>query len=209
MGDFGGKWDEEFSTVGDKGEIGFLDFGDDQSVCSYNPDQEGSVVISVPFPMSGGNPQSIVVGETAAESITIKNTTSEPVTLWSVSIFASTPENSFKLSLMKPPSGNETSRGYIDFFTLEDRMIQPRETLTVWISCKPKAIDLHTSVMYFDVENTRIERVVFLMCDGNISQSLASRRPYSRDRREKQSVTDGTFVMGVRPPKKTDKVFKN
>ena len=53
MGDFGGKWDEEFSTVGDKGEIGFLDFGDYQSVCSYNPDQEGSVVISVPFPMSG------------------------------------------------------------------------------------------------------------------------------------------------------------
>ncbi|XP_050240644.1 probable RNA helicase SDE3 isoform X2 [Quercus robur] len=209
MGDFGGKWDEEFSTVGDKGEIGFLDFGDDQSVCSYNPDQEGPVVISVPFPMSGGNPQSIVVGETAAESITIKNTTSEPVNLWSVSIFASTPENSFKLSLMKPPSGNETSRGYVDFFTLEDRMIQPRETLTVWISCKPKAIGLHTSVMYFDVESTRIERVVFLMCDDNISQSLASRRPYSRDRRKKQVVTDGTFVMGVRPPKKTDKVFKN
>ena len=51
--------------------------------------------------------------------------------------------------------------------------------------------------------------LAIIMCDGNISQSLASRRPYSRDRREKQSVTDGTFVMGVRPPKKTDKVFKN
>ena len=51
--------------------------------------------------------------------------------------------------------------------------------------------------------------MVFLMCDDNISQSLASRRPYSRDRRKKQVVTDGTFVMGVRPPKKTDKVFKN
>jgi helicase MOV-10 len=209
MGDFGGKWDEEFSTVGDKGEIGFLDFEDDKSVCSYNPTEEGPVVISVPFPMSGGKPQSITVGESAADFVTVKNTTSEPVTLWSVTIFASVPEDSFKLSLMKPPSGNETSREYVDFFSLEDRMIQPRETLTVWISCKPKEIGLQTSVVYFDVESTRIERVVFLMSDDKISQSLASRKPFSRGRRTKQFVANDTYVTGVRPAKATNKVYKN
>ncbi|XP_062169897.1 probable RNA helicase SDE3 isoform X2 [Alnus glutinosa] len=209
MDSFGDKWDEECSTISDKGEIGFIDYGDDKSVCSYNTIEEGPIVISAPFALVEGNPQSVTVGETAADSVTIKNTTGDAVNLWSVVIFASTPENSFKLSLIKPPSANETTSGYIDFFSLEDRMIQPGETLTIWLSCQPKDIGMHTSVVYFDVESDRIERVAFLMADDKISQSLVSRKPYSRGRRKKQFVDDSPFVMGVRPAKATGRVFRN
>ncbi|KAB1214695.1 putative RNA helicase SDE3 [Morella rubra] len=203
------KWDEECSTIGDKGEIGFIDFKDDISVCSYSPIEEGPVVISVPFRFVEGQPQSIPVAEIAADSVTINNTTDDPVNLWSVTIFASNPENSFKLSLMKPPTANETSRDYVDFFSLEDRMLQPGEILTIWVSCKPEQIGLHTSVVYFDVESERIERVVFLMADDKISQSLASAKRYSRGRKKNQVVVDRAFVTGVRPAKSTDRVFRN
>ncbi|KAF5466114.1 hypothetical protein F2P56_016069 [Juglans regia] len=209
MDSFGDKWGDECSTIGDKGEIGFIDYKDDESVCSYNSIEEGPIVISAPFPFVGGQPQSVPVAETAADSVTIKNTTGDPVNLWSVTIFASNPENSFKLSLMKPPSANETSKGYVDFFSLEDRMLQPGETLTVWVSCKPEKIGLHTTVVYFDVESERIERVVFILVDDKISQSLASSRPYSRGRRKKQVVVDSAFVAGVRPERKIERYFKN
>ncbi|KAG6732868.1 hypothetical protein I3843_01G191100 [Carya illinoinensis] len=209
MDSSGEKWGDECSTIGDKGEIGFIDYKNDESVCSYNSIEEGPIVISAPFPLVGGQPQSVPVAETAADSVTIKNTTGDPVNLWSVTIFASNPENSFKLSLMKPPSANETSKGYVDFFSLEDRMLQPGETLTVWVSCKPEKIGLHTTVVYFDVESERIERVVFILVDDKISESLASSRPYSRSRKKKQVIVDSAFVAGVRPPRKVERYLKN
>lgn len=206
--DSGGKWDEECSTIGDKGEVGFIDFEDDQSVCGNDPIGEGPIIISHPFAFDEGKPPSVAVGKIAADSATIKNTTEEPVNLWSVTIYASNPENSFKLSLMKPTSENETTKGYVDFFSLEDRMIQPGETLTIWVSCQPKEIGLHTSIVYFDVESERIERVVFLLVDDNISQSLAPGRPYSKGRRKKQFIADSAYVTGVRPTG-AKRVFKN
>lgn len=213
---WGDKSDDDYSTVGDKGEIGFIDYADDKSVCSYNPAEESSIVISVPFAFVGGKPQSVFVGETTADAVNIKNTTGDPVNLWSVTIFASNPENCFKLSLMKPPSANsddETKKGFIDFFNLEDRMIQPGEILTIWVSCKSERLGLHTSIVYFDVEseteNTRIERVIFLLAEDKISQSLASTKPYSRGRRKQQFVVDA-FVTGSRPARTTpQRFFKN
>jgi len=66
MDSFGDKWDEECSTISDKGEISFIDYGDDKSVCSYNTIEEGPIVISAPFAFVGGKPQSVTVGENAA-----------------------------------------------------------------------------------------------------------------------------------------------
>jgi helicase MOV-10 len=66
MDSFGDKWDEECSTIGDKGEISFIDYGNDKSVYSYNTIEEGPIVISAPFAFVGGKPQSVTVGETAA-----------------------------------------------------------------------------------------------------------------------------------------------
>ncbi|KAF8392378.1 hypothetical protein HHK36_022720 [Tetracentron sinense] len=194
-------WGDECSVIGDKGEIGFIDFDDDKSVCSYNPIDEGPVVISVPFPFVGGKPRSIPAGETTADSITLKNTTSDPVELWAVKIFCSNPEDSYTLSLMEPPSANsdvESIRGFLEASSLEDRVLQPGQTLTIWLSCKPKDIGLHTSVVHFDVEDDRIERVVFLLSEDKVSQSLASNKPYSRASRKKHFIVD-EYVKGCRP----------
>lgn len=207
MGTVIDKWDDECSVIGDKGEIGFIDYEDDRSVCSYNPNEEGPVVISVPFPFVGGKPQSVAIGETAVDSITLKNTSDEPVDLWS-RIYASNPENSFTLSLMKPPSGKsdtEISQGFLESFSLEDRMLQPYETLTIWLSCKPIGIGLHTTIVHFDMEE-RVERVVFLLAEDKISQSLASNKPYSRGSRKKHFVAD-TYVVGSRPARVTGQVY--
>ncbi|KAF8388088.1 hypothetical protein HHK36_026754 [Tetracentron sinense] len=211
MGSVGNDdWDDECSVIGDKGEIGFLDFEDDKSVCSYNPIEEGPVVISAPFQLVGGKPRSIPVGETTADSFTIKNTTSDPVELWAVKIFCSNPEDSYTLSLMEPPSANsdvESIRGFLEASSLEDRVLQPDKTLTIWLSCKPKGIGLHTSVVHFDVGDDRIERVVFLLAEDDVSQSLASNRPYSKVPRKKH-FNVGEYVAGSRPTKATTQGFK-
>lgn len=197
-----GDWGEECSVIGDKGEIGFIDYEDDRSVCSYNPAEEGPIVISVPFPLVNGKPQSIVVGETIADSITIKNTTPEPVDLWGVKIYASTPEDTFTVSLMKPPQADsdvEALRSFLEYSSLEDRVLQPGETLTVWLSCKPKEVCLHTAAVHFDLDNETIERVVFLLADDKISRTLASRNPYSKGIKKKKQFSTDTFVTGPRP----------
>lgn len=202
MDAFGGKWDDdECSVIGDKGEVGFIDFDDDKSVCSYNPVDEGPIVISVPFAFVHGQPQSVFAGEIAAQSITVKNTTTDPVDLWGIKIYASNPENSFTLSLMEPPSANsdgKSARGFLESFSLEDRVLQPGETLTVWLSCKPKEIGMHTSIVHFDLETDKIERVVFLLAEDKISQSLASKAPYSK-RKKKKLFTVDAFVTSSRP----------
>lgn len=93
---------DDFSVIGDKGEIGFIDFEDDKSLCAYDPNEEGPVLISVPFPFIQGKPLSVFVGETSAHPITIQNTRSEPVELWGVNFFCSNPADWFTLSLLKP-----------------------------------------------------------------------------------------------------------
>ncbi|GAV89955.1 AAA_11 domain-containing protein/AAA_12 domain-containing protein [Cephalotus follicularis] len=206
----GDKWDDEYSVIGDKGEIGYIDYEEVKSVCSYNPVEEGPIVISFPFPFKNGMPQSVLVGETAVDSVTLKNTTDEPVELWT-KIYSSSPENTYTLSLMKPPSVNSdanASRGFLEFYTLEDRMIQPGETLTIWVSCKPKGVGLHTSVLNFDLGDDCIERVAFLLADDKISKSLASEKPYSRGERKKKFPVN-EFVAGSRPARNIDRPVKN
>ncbi|GFZ08872.1 P-loop containing nucleoside triphosphate hydrolases superfamily protein [Actinidia rufa] len=215
MSSLQGKWDEEYSSIQDKGEIGFIDYEDDASVCTYNPDEEGPISISVPFPFVDGKPRSIFVGQTATDSISIKNTTREPVELWKVDIYDSKPADTFTVSLMEPPSATsdeEYIRSFLESFCLEDRVLQPGQTLTVWLSCKPQGVGLHTTAVHFDVGDDRIERVVLLLADDKISQSLVSNRPYRRDRKKKQLVVDTSagaeFVKGIRPARASTRVFK-
>ncbi|XVF28804.1 hypothetical protein REPUB_Repub15cG0063300 [Reevesia pubescens] len=210
MGTAGDKLDDEYSVIGDDREIGYIDYENDKSVFDYNPLEEGPLVISAPFPFVDGKPQSAFLGETAFDSIIIKNTTSEPIDLWT-KIYASTPKDSFYLSLMKPPSANSdghTSQKFLGLFDLEDRMIQPGETLSIWLSCKAKEIGLHTTVLHFDVEGDRLERVAFLLLEDKISQSLSSKKPYSRVQRKKQFSVD-EFVTGSRPARGMDRGVKN
>ncbi|KAJ6351264.1 hypothetical protein OIU78_007227 [Salix suchowensis] len=210
MGTVDDKWGDECSVIGDKGEIDYIDYQNDKSVCGYDPSEEGPIIISAPFPFVEGKPRSVFVGETAIDSITITNTTSEAVDLWT-KIYASTPEDSFKLSLMKPPSTNDVKcqAGFIDFSVMEDRMLQPGEALTIWLSCKPMELGLYTTVVHFDAGNDRIERVAFLLADDNISQSLASKNPYSRSQRKKKFSTDTFVSAGSRPARAMGRAYKN
>ncbi|KAL2469853.1 putative RNA helicase SDE3 [Abeliophyllum distichum] len=129
MSTVGDKSDDEYSVIGEKGDIGFVDFGNFKSACNYNPAEESEVVsISVPFPLVEGKPQWGFVGETTADSITIKNTTIEPLDLWSVSIYDSKPPDSFTVSLMKPPTADsdvECIQEFVESFSLEDRVLRP------------------------------------------------------------------------------------
>ncbi|KAI3837635.1 hypothetical protein MKX03_029760 [Papaver bracteatum] len=202
---------EECSVIGDEGNIGFLDFEDDKSVCNYNPEEEGPVIVSVPFPFVNGKPKSILVGETIADSITIKNTTEEPIDLWGAKIYSSNPKDSYTLSLMEPPkdeSDVEACRAFVETTSMDDRVLQPGRTLTIWLSCKPKEIGIHTTVVHFDVGDQRIERVVFLVAEDNVSQSLASNNPYSRVHKKKHFVVE-EFVKGSRPAKPASNGYKH
>lgn len=213
MSTIGYRSDEERSVIGGKAEIGFLDFEEEKSVCSYIANEEDPVIISVPFAFVDGKPQSVFVGDTAVDLITIKNTTDEPVDLWSVHIFASNPQDSFTLSLMEPPSTNsssdiETVQSFLESFSLEDRMLQPGETLKIWLSCKTKEMGMYSSVVNFDVGDDRIERVVFLLVEDKIAKSLASKRPYSKGRRKDKFVVEN-FVAGSRPSGKANRKYIN
>ncbi|PIN22560.1 RNA helicase [Handroanthus impetiginosus] len=211
------KSDDEYSVIGDKGDIGFIDLDNCKSVCSYNPAEESDIVnISVPFPLVKGKPLSGFVGETIFDSITIKNTTSEPLDLWSVSIYDSKPENSFTISLMEPPNGNSDLQYIEDFmesFSLEDRVLRTDQPLTVWLSCKPKEIGLHSAAVHFSVGDETIERLVFVLAEDKISRSLSSTKPYQRSRRKKTDVVnvhagDAAYVVGRRPSRGSNRAFK-
>ncbi|KAH9754368.1 putative RNA helicase SDE3 [Citrus sinensis] len=198
-------WDDECSVTGEKREIGFIDFQDDHSVLSYDPSGEGPVIISVPFPFVQGKPQSILVGETSKCSITIQNTTPEPVEVWGIRIYCSEPANSLTLSLMEPPSGKpdpQKDQGFLEGFSIEDRVLQPLRTLTIWLSCKPKEMGLHKSVVQFDIGDDRFERMVLLLAEDSVSRSLASNRPYSRVPRKMQSAVD-EYVASSSPARTT------
>lgn len=208
MSTVGYRSKDECSVIGEKAEIGFLDFEEERSVCSYVADDGAPVIVSVPFAFKNGKPQSVSVGDTAAELITINNTTEEPVDLWSVHIFASNPPDSFTLSLTEPPPANSNAESFIESFRVEDRMLQPGEILKIWLSCKTKDMGMYSSVVYFDVGDEKIERVVFLLVEDKISKSLASNRPYSRTRKKDKFVVDN-FVPGSRPLAKSNRKYVN
>lgn len=201
------RWfdDDELSQFSDKPEVGFLDFEDDKSLHDFNPLEEGGpVIITIPFPFIGDKPQSVLVGETSADKITAKNTTDEPLDVWGISIFSSNPDESFMLSVMRPPSdeGDEVAkRAFVGCTRLDDRTLQPGQTLTVWLSCKPQEIGLHTSIVHFDIGDEKIERVAFILAEDLVSQALFAAQPYSRSRGQRKPPVDHTgFVPGTRVP---------
>lgn len=195
-------WDDGYSVIGDKPEVGFLDYGDDKSIHEFDPVNEGEVIISNPFPSIAGMPQSIPIGETTVDSVTILNSTDEPIDLWSVKIFHSNPEGTYTVSLLEPPSGEadvETVREFLESTSLDDRVLQPGETLTIWLSCKPKEVGLHTAILHFNAGDDQIERVVFLLGEDKVAQLLASNRPYSRAPRRKRFSINNEYVAASRP----------
>lgn len=217
MGSVRDKSDDEYSYIGDKGDIGFIDIDNCKSLCSYNPSEESlSVNISIPFPLVEGKPRSGFVGETISDAITIKNITSEPLDLWSVSIYDAKPENSFTISLMKPPTVDcdvEYIQNFMEASSLEDRVLGPDQALSIWLSCKPKEIGLHQAAVHFSVGDETIERLVFVLAEDKISKSLSSARPYQRARRKKQDVvnvhaTHAAYVVGQRPYRASNSLFR-
>ncbi|KAJ4786836.1 P-loop containing nucleoside triphosphate hydrolases superfamily protein [Rhynchospora pubera] len=199
--------DDEMSVLSEKPEVGFLDFEDDRSLYDFNPLEEGGpVTITIPFPFIGGKPHSVLVGETSADKILVRNNTEDPLDIWGISIFSSNPEDSYILSVMRPPtdeSDEAAKRDFIGFTRLDDRTLQPGQTFTVWLSCKPQEIGLHTSIVHFDIGDEKIERVAFLLAEDRISQALFSEKPYSRSRGQRKPPVDHSgFVPGTRLPNK-------
>ncbi|XP_077247751.1 P-loop containing nucleoside triphosphate hydrolases superfamily protein isoform X2 [Tasmannia lanceolata] len=203
--------DENYSVIGDKEEVGFLDY-ENESVHNFDQNEEGPVIISSPFPFVRGKPQSALVGDRTVDSVTLRNSTDEPIDIWGVTIFSSNPENAYTLSLMEPPSATsdvEEIEAFLELMSLEDRVLQPDQTLTIWLSCKPKDIGLHTAIVHFNVGDDKIERVVFLLAEDTVSQSLASNKPYSRVPRKKQVAFNNVYVAGSRPTRAASQGFKN
>lgn len=214
MGTVDDKSDDEYSVIGDKGDLGFIDIEKYKSSCSYDPNGESEIVaISVPFPLVNGRPVSGSLGETIANPITIKNITDCSLDLWSIKIYDSKPEDSFTLSLMKPPteiSEAEYIEEFMESFSVEDRTLRPGQTLIVWLSCKPKEIGLHTSAVHVNVGDETIERLVFVLAEDKVCQSLVTNRPYNRARKKKVEVFTGdAFVVGSRPSRASNRGFKN
>lgn len=205
-------WDENYSVVGEKPDVGFLDFEDEKSVYGFDPiDEEGEVIVSNPFPFIDRKPQSISIGKTAADSITIQNSTDEPIDLWSVTIFNSNPEGTYTLSLLEPPSAEadvETIREFLESTSLDDRVLQPGQTLTIWLSCKPKEVGLQTAILHFNAGDEQIERVVFLLAEDEVAQLLASNMPYSRVPRRRQLSVNNEYVAGSRPARAPTQGFR-
>lgn len=218
MGTLHEKSDDEYSHIGDKGDIGFIDIDNCQSVCSYNPAEESDIVnISIPFSFTNGKPQSGIVGETMFDSVTIRNTSDEPLDLWSVKIYDSKPEDSFTISLMKPPTADsdlEYIQDFMEMVSLEERVLRTNQALTIWLSCKPKEIGLHSAAIHFSVGDEVIERLVFILAEDKISKSLSSSRQYQKPRRRKQDIVnqhapEAAYVPSCRPSKGPGRGFRN
>ncbi|CAN6290597.1 unnamed protein product [Urochloa humidicola] len=202
--------DDEFSVAGDKPEVEFMDFQNDGTLQDY-ASEDGPVVVTVPFPFENGKPKSVLVGETSADTICIKNTSDESVDLWSVRIFSSNPEDSYVLSMMRPPlndADEEEKQAFLGLTSVEDRTLLPGQTLTIWLSCMPKDIGLHTSIVHVDIGDEKIERVAFLLADDNISKALFSDKPYSRRRGQSKKFEPAPIVPGCRPTRQHTQGFK-
>ncbi|KAL6645009.1 hypothetical protein ACP70R_016617 [Stipagrostis hirtigluma subsp. patula] len=203
--------DDEFSVAGEKPDVEFMDFQNDDTLQGYDV-EDGPVVVTVPFPFVNGKPKSVLVGETSADTISIQNTSSEPVNLWSVRIFSSNPEESYVLSMMRPPlndADEEAKQAFLGLTSVEDRTLLPGQTLTIWLSCTPKDIGLHTSIVHVDIGDEKIERVAFLLADDNVSKALFSDKPYSRRQNQKgKKFENASFVPGCRPTRQHTQGFK-
>lgn len=202
--------DDEFSVAGEKPEVEFMDYQNDDTIQDY-ASEDGPVVVTVPFPFEHGKPKSVLVGETSADTISIENTSPEPVNLWSVRIFSSNPEDSYVLSMMRPPlndADEEAKQAFLGLTSMEDRTLMPGQTLTIWLSCMPKDIGLHTSIVHVDIGEEKIERVAFLLADDNISKALFSDKPYSRRRSENKKFEPAPIVPGCRPTWQHTQGFK-
>ncbi|KAI4368363.1 hypothetical protein MLD38_016929 [Melastoma candidum] len=202
MGSMEEKWNEVYSVIGEKEEIPFIDYQDDKSVCTYEHNEGDPLIISSPFSLMGGKPRSVIVGEMASESISITNNSDETIDIWGIKIYTSTPADSFYLSVMDPSSVN-----FMGLTSLEDRVLQSKGTLTVWLSCKPREIGLHTVVVHFDVGGDVMERIGFLVADDRTSQSLSSKKPYSRHTKKKL-LPMTTQVVASRPSRATNRRYK-
>lgn len=205
---------EERSFISDKGDIGFIDFDNDMSNCNYDVSTEGPVKISIPFPLVDNKPQSGYVGDSIVDKITVLNTTSNSVELYRAEIYDSKPEKSFTLSLMEPPSecsDVEYIQQYVETFSLEDRVLQPGKPLTIWLSCKPKELGLHTAAVHLTTEDDTIERLVFVLAVDKVAVSLAGNKTFKRERKKKQwsNLVTNEFVPGSRPPRASIQYFKN
>ncbi|CAH9083363.1 unnamed protein product [Cuscuta epithymum] len=78
---------------------------------------------------------------------------------------------------MEPPTATsdvDCIEEFVETFSVEDKTLRPGQTLTVWLSCKPKEIGLHTSAVHFNVGDETIERLVFVLAEDKVSQSLVS-----------------------------------
>ncbi|KAL3626301.1 hypothetical protein CASFOL_029850 [Castilleja foliolosa] len=198
------KSEEEYSVIEDKGDIGFIDIDNCRSVCNYNPSEESQIVnISVPFPIVNGKPQSGFVDETISACVTIKNITNEHLDLWSVNIYDSKPEGSFKISLVDPRTITSDEQFSSSF---DDLVVKMDRDFKVWISCKPKEIGLYSAAVHFSVGDETIERLMFILAEDKISKSLVSAKPYHRSRRKKQDAVnvhsgDDAYILGRRPSK--------
>lgn len=203
--------DDEFSVAGEKPDVEFLDYQNDDTLQGYDL-EDGPVVVTVPFPFKNGKPKSVLVGETSADTINIKNTSPELVNLWSVRIFSSNPEDSYVLSVMEPP-GNDadevTRQAFLGLTSVEDRTLMPGQTLTIWLSCTPKDIGLHTSIVHVDIGDEKTERVAFLLADDNVSMALFSDKPYSRRQHQKGKKFEcSSYVPGCRQTRQHTQGFK-
>lgn len=211
--------DETRSVISDVGDIGNIDFANDGSFYNYDQETKGPIIISAPFPLVEGKPQFVAaVNERIFNPVTIRNTTTEAVILWSVEIYDSKPKDCFTLSVMEPPSPDSDDQSFVESFSLEDRTLLPGKTLTIWLSCKPVSKGLHTTAVHFNVDDDRIERVGFIMAEDKISRSLTSNKPYNRPRRNKPLLpklyTPGGDNAGVkvirtsRPAKATGRSYR-
>ena len=203
--------DDEFSVAGEKPEVEFMDFQNDDTFQDYSS-EDAPVLVSAPFPFEDGKPKSVLVGETSADTIQIENTSPESVNLWSVRIFSSNPEDSYVLSMMRPPSNDaneEEKQAFLALTSVEDRTLLPGQTLTVWLSCTPKDIGLHTSIVHVDIGDEKIERVAFLLADDNVSKALFSHKPYSRRRGQVKKFEPSPYVPGCRPTQQHTQGFKH
>ena len=193
--------DEQYSVLEEEVEVRFLDFEDEFFKNSNPLLDEGPVIISMPFPFSGGRPQSALVGEMAVDLLTIKNTTDEAVELWSVRIYSSNPNDSYLLSLMPPlrkDSDEEEVQSFLGCTELEDRVLQPGETLEIWLSCRPQEVGMHTAVIHVVAGDEKLERVAFILADDQISHALASTKPFTRSQRKNKFSTEG-YVRAFHP----------
>ncbi|CAN6307934.1 unnamed protein product [Urochloa humidicola] len=187
-----------------------MDYQNDDTLQDY-ASEDGPVVVTVPFPFEDGKPKSVLVGEISADTISIENISPDTVTLWSVRIFSSNPEDSYVLSMMRPPPNDadeKEKQAFVGLTSVEDRTLKPGKTLTIWLSCMPKDIGLHTSIVHVDIGDEKIERVAFLLADDNISKALFSDKPYSRRRSQNKKFEPAPIVPGCRPTRQHTQGFK-